>query len=130
MTPERILMALAGGTGGSEPCGLLIDGFCVALAATEGARGWIESVGEDEVGQWLEGANIDPPRSGGLWVLSFDLDDDDEADFPDLLNPTWRCALPDEIAGLIVRQSCRASGQAPPSPPSDDGRWTFLGAMV
>lgn len=130
MTHERILMALVGGTGGVEPCGLLMDGYCIALAATEGARHWIEATGDDQVGQWLEGAGVDPPSAGGLWVLSFDLDDDDEADFPELLDPTWRCAYPDEIAGLIVRQSCRASGQTPPHPPADDGRWTFLGAMV
>ena len=130
MTTERILMALVGGTGGSEPCGLLMDGFCVALAATEGARHWIECTGEDEVGQWLEGAGVDPPGAGGLWVLTFDLDDEDEADFPTLSAPTWRCALPDEIAGLVERQSYRASGRTPGNPPSHDGRWTFLGALV
>lgn len=130
MTKERILMALVGGTGGSKPCGLLLDGHCIALAATDGARGLIESVGEDEAGGWLAEAGIDPPGAGGLWVLSFDLDDDEEADFPELLNQSWRCAYPDEIAGLIERQSYRAIGQAPGIPPTDDGRWTFLGAMV
>lgn len=130
MTTERILMALVGGTGGSDPCGLLGNGWCVALAATEGAQYWIESVGEDEIGDWLSNAGVDPPGAGGLWVLQFDLDDYPEADFPELRDPSWRCALPDEIAGLIERQSCRASGRTPGNPPATDGRWTFLGALV
>jgi hypothetical protein len=130
MSTEQILMALVGGTGGAEPCGLLMDGYCVALAATEGARHWIEAIGEDQIGQWLEGAGVDPPGAGGLWVLQFDLQDDDEADFPQLIDPSWRCALPDEIAGLIERQSYRASRQTAGNPPVHDGRWTFLGALV
>jgi hypothetical protein len=35
MSTEQILMALVGGTGGAEPCGLLMDGYCVALAGRD-----------------------------------------------------------------------------------------------
>ena len=130
MSRERILMALVGGTAGDARCGMMTEGFCIPLAATESARGLVESVGEDEIGEWLEGAGVDGPGAGGLWVLSFDLDEEDETEEPIISDPDWRCALPDEIAGLILRQSHRASGQEMPNPPADDGRWTFLGALV
>lgn len=125
---EKILIAVVGGTAGSEPAGMIEDGYCVPLAATEGAREIIEAEGEDALGSLLDGLDVPAPPMGGLWVLEMEIEE--ASNGPCLLDePTWRHPTATEMAGLLRRQAQRAAGDQR-DPPDDEGRWTYLGALV
>jgi hypothetical protein len=111
---EKLLIACVGGTAGlakhgDRPCGLLEQGFCVPLAATEKMMGLVEASGEDTFGEWLQEQGIVSPPAGGLWVLEVEeIIDEDEADDCDecetqLNGWRWRLPTPREIDGVQCR---------------------------
>lgn len=130
----KILVAMVGSTaetGGGKSCGMLVQGFCVPLAATPEACRAIETVGDDGLADLLEGDSVGAPKAGGLWVLECTMHKSSEDGCKGYLVEShgWRPPTEGELRGLLQRQLARAHREDP-DPPAGDARWTFIGALV
>ena len=130
MSREKVLIAATGGLCGDEPSAMLVDGYCVALAATDTMReGVIEAEGEDRFADWLAERVGKHPGAGGLWVLECNLSDT-TGEFK-LTGARWRPPTSDELAALLAAQKSRAAGRKRRIPPEDaPARWVSVGALV
>jgi hypothetical protein len=115
MATEKMLIACTGGVKGigedALPCGMMMPGYFIPLAATVDAREQIEAMGEEDVSDWLGEAEIEPPLTGGLWVAEFDLTDFEQGTSSwerEPLNLTWRTPASAELATLLWAQAKRA----------------------
>lgn len=130
---EKMMIALTGGFRGSrEPCGMMEEGFCIPLAATDAVATLIESVGEDCVAELLREADVDEPPAGGIWVAEIDLvaSPVDDEDLGAITDVRWRHPTADEWTGLMLKQNARAHGRRDEEPPRGEARWVFSGARV
>lgn len=116
---EKVLAAFIGGFQGvdfSKPCGLLDDGCCVPLAATDATREVIEAICESDFANWFVLAEVPAPPTGGLWVAEFELELEPVVDSEDFegewdqmpVGVQWRMPTPEEMKALFVRQRTRA----------------------
>lgn len=129
---EMILFAMVGGSNTEfRPQGLLVEGMCVPIAATEKAKEVIFSIGEESTAQWIADNDIRGPKAGGLWVLELsEIKEDDEA--PEgwsarLLR--WRHPVENEIGNLLLAQRKKA-GEKPELPSGGQSNWAYVGAFV
>jgi hypothetical protein len=130
MSREKVLIAATGGISGDEPSAMLVDGYCVPLAATDTMReGVIEAEGEDRFADWLAERVGKHPGAGGLWVLECNLSDT-TGSFK-ISGARWRAPTGDEIAALLAAQRSRAAGRTRRIPPEGTpSRWVSVGALV
>lgn|SRR5512137_816101 len=128
---QKLLLSMVGAMSiNGEPRGFMSEGMCIPLAATGDAMEMIQQIGEDAVAPVIEGNDIDPPKSGGLWVLECSIFDD--SDCPQgfrIEDAHWRMPSENELFALLLKQNDRIHRSQTPIAQAE-ARWTYNGALV